>query len=85
MENKLNELLKGELIGINVQIIGKNIQGMIIDETKNMFVIKSKKGIKKIIKKNSKMEFTINNEKVVVEGEKLVARPEERVKLKVES
>ena len=85
MEKKLNELLKGELIGINVQIIGKNIQGMIIDETKNMFVIKSKKGIKKIIKKNSKMEFTINNEKVVVEGEKLVARPEERVKLKVES
>lgn len=85
MGNELNELLRGELIGINVQIIGKNIQGRIIDETKNIFVIKSKKGIKKIIKKNSKMEFTINNEKIVIEGDKLVARPEERVKLKVES
>ncbi len=85
MEKKLNELLKGELIGMNVKVIGKNIQGKIIDETKNMLVIKTKEGIKKIIKKNSKMEFAIDNEKIAVEGNKLVARPEERIKLKVES
>ena len=59
MGNELNELLKRELIGTNVHIIGKNIQGRIIDETKNMFVIKSKKDIKKIIKKNSQMELTM--------------------------
>ena len=51
MEKKLNELLKGELIGRNAKVIGKNIQGKIIDETKNMLVIKTKEGIKKIIKK----------------------------------
>ena len=85
MEKKLNELLKGELIGMNAKVIGKNIQGKIIDETKNMLVVKTEEGIKKVIKKNSKMEFTIKNEKIVVEGNKLVARPEERIKLKVES
>jgi ribonuclease P protein subunit POP4 len=83
MEKKLKELLKKELIGMNVKVIGKEIQGKIIDETKNMFTIKSKEGIKKIIKKNSKMEFKVNNEKIVIEGKKLVARPEDRIKLKV--
>lgn len=85
MEKKLNELLKGELIGRNVKVIGKNIQGKIIDETKNMLIIKTEEGIKKIIKNNNKMEFAIGNEKITVEGNKLVARPEDRVKLKVES
>jgi len=85
MEKKLNELLKGELIGRNVKVIGKNIQGIIIDETKNMMIIKTKGRIKKIIKKNNKMEFVIDDEKIAVEGHKLVARPEERIKLKVES
>jgi len=73
--------LKKELIGMNVRVIGKSIQGKIIDETKNMFTIKAKKGVKKIIKKNNKMEFVINDEKIIVEGDNLVARPEERVKL----
>lgn len=85
MEKKLNELLKGELIGRNVKVIGKNIQGAIIDETKNMLIIKTKESIKKIIKRNNKMEFVIDDEKIAVEGNKLVARPEERIKLKVES
>jgi len=85
MEKKLNELLKGELIGRNAKVIGKNIQGKIIDETKNMLVIKTKESIKKIIKRNNKMEFVIDDEKIVVEVHKLVARPEERIKLKVES
>ncbi len=81
MEKKLKELLKKELIGMNVKIIGKNMCGKIIDETKNMLTIKTQGGIKKIIKKNSKMEFAINNEKIIIEGSEIVARPEDRVKL----
>lgn len=83
MEKRLKELLRKELIGMNVKVIGKSIQGKIIDETKNMIIIKTKEGVKKIIKKNNKMEFTINKENVVVKGDKLIARPEERIKLKV--
>ena len=81
MKEKLNELLKRELIGIDVKVIENNIQGKIIDETKNMFAIRTKKGIKRVIKKNNKMEFAIDGKKIMVEGNKLVARPEERVKL----
>ncbi|MBL7054842.1 ribonuclease P protein subunit [Candidatus Woesearchaeota archaeon] len=82
MEKKLEGLLKKELIGMHVEVVGKNVQGKIIDETKNMLTIKTKKGIKKIIKKNNKMEFTIENERIAVEGDRLVARPEDRIKLK---
>lgn len=83
MDKKLEKLIKGELIGLNVKIIGKNIQGKITDETKNMLTIHTKKGYKKIIKKNSTIEF--ENEKITIEGNMLVARPEERIKLKVKS
>jgi RNase P/RNase MRP subunit p29 len=83
MKKKLEELLKKELIGMNVKIIGTKIQGKIIDETKNMLTIKTKEGKKKVIKKNNKMGFTIGDEMIMIEGDKLVGRPEERVKLKV--
>ena len=72
-----------EFIGLNVEVINKNIQGKIIDETKNMFTIKTKEGYKKIIKKNSKMKFTMNNEKITIEGDKLIARPQDRINFKV--
>ena len=83
MEKRLEELLKKELIGMNIKVTGRNIEGKIIDETKNMFAVRTKKGVKKIIKKNNKMEFIIDNEKIIVDGDKLIARPEERIKLKV--
>jgi RNase P/RNase MRP subunit p29 len=85
MKKKLEELLKRELIGMNIRVIGKNIQGKIIDETKNMFMVKTGRRTKRIIKKNSKMEFMINNERILVDGCKLVARPEDRIKLKVKA
>ncbi len=50
-------LEKGELIGLNIEVIKSNnkanigIKGKIIDETKNMIIIKNEKGIKKLIKK----------------------------------
>ena len=54
--------LKGELIGLTIRIIeSKNKidigkQGNVVDETKNMLIIKTKKGIKKFIKKNISIE-----------------------------
>lgn len=85
MAKRLNELLKMELIGLNVKITSKNISmdGKIIDETKNMFTIRTKKGDKKIIKKNCKIEFDIDNEKIEIDGEHLAKRPDERIKTKV--
>jgi RNase P/RNase MRP subunit p29 len=75
---------KQEFIGKKVEIIKsknkeqENIQGKIIDETKNTFKIKTdKKTI--IILKQDKI-FKIENQKI--EGNKITKRNEERIKIK---
>ncbi len=79
-------LSRDEFIGLRVKIlectdptwIGQN--GLIIDETKNTFLIEIKNKKKIIAKKTAKFEFTINGEKISITGEKIVFRPEDRIK-----
>ncbi|MBI2670735.1 ribonuclease P protein subunit [Candidatus Woesearchaeota archaeon] len=79
-------LLKHEFIGLNIEIISsKNpsligMNGKIIDETKFTFKIKTQYGIKKIIKNQVKMLIKINNNKIEIDGNKLIGRAEERLK-----
>lgn len=83
----MKDLLKKELIGLNVKIIeSKNksnigIKGKIVDETRNSLVIKTDNGNKKVLKENVVLEFT--NEGLMVDGKMLIGRPEERIKKKV--
>jgi ribonuclease P protein subunit POP4 len=78
--------LKQEFIGKQVEITQsknkeqKNIQGKIIDETKNTFKIKTEKKIITILKKDK--EFKIDNQKI--DGNKITKKPEERIKIKVQ-
>lgn len=80
------ELEKHELIGLTCKIIdskNKNlidIQGKIIDETRNTLKLQYKNETKIILKDQVTLEFTIKNKKIQVKGEKLVKRPEERIK-----
>lgn len=82
-------LIKGELIGLSVKVISsKNpanngLQGVVVDETKNTFVIKTHKGKKRLIKQNCVFELKFEKEKVRVEGKILAKRPEERIKLRL--
>ncbi|MBW2979991.1 ribonuclease P protein subunit [Candidatus Woesearchaeota archaeon] len=73
-------LLKGELIGLNVKVLGKNIEGRIIDETKNMLMIEQDLKKKKIIKSSNEFEVEFKNQKVKIDGKLLVGRCEERIK-----
>jgi len=79
-------LVRSELIGLNMKIIesenkfNKGIKGKIIDETKNMFEIKTKETRKKIIKDQCVFEFIIKGEKIQIDGKSLTKRPEERIK-----
>ena len=72
MKNKLKLL---DWIGKEVEVVGsKNkdyigIKGRVIDETLNLLIIKTKEGIKKVLKKGTK--FKIEGE--IIEG--IVARP----------
>ncbi|MEK6808324.1 MAG: ribonuclease P protein subunit [Nanoarchaeota archaeon] len=78
----LLDLIRGELIGLNLRVIGKEIQGRIIDETKNLFIIEtSDKKRKKLIKKNNVFEFLVENEIIRVDGKVLAVRPEERIRI----
>ncbi|MFH0977961.1 MAG: ribonuclease P protein subunit [Candidatus Woesearchaeota archaeon] len=71
-----------EIIGAKAKITSstnkstEGIQGIIIDETKNMISIRTISGDKKIIKKAS--VFEIDGERI--SGDELVGRPEERIK-----
>jgi len=77
---------RDELIGLHVKIvdckdpswIGK--YGMIIDETKNTFLIYIDDKQKKIAKNIALFEFEINGKKITINGSKIAFRPEDRIK-----
>ncbi|HEC72664.1 MAG TPA: ribonuclease P protein subunit [Thermoplasmatales archaeon] len=80
-------LARDELIGLHVQIrectdpTWNNVAGKIIDETKNTFIIETDDGKqKKIAKKTAKFEFNIEGKKIIIDGSKIVYRPEDRIK-----
>jgi len=81
---EINEknLKNHEMIGLKVKIVDstdpKRIgeKGTIVDETKNTFILDSKK---RIPKKECVFEFDINK-KVIVNGAEIEKRPEERLK-----
>ena len=82
-------LIKHELIGLDVEVcesvnVNVCIHGKVVDETKNMLIIKTFGIVKKIPKKENSFIFTLpSREKVKVNGSKILARPEDRIKLKV--
>ena len=67
-----------QMIGKQVKASNKNLTiiGEVVDETRNMFTIKTEKGNKKIIKKN----VTLHTIEKTVQGDRFVGRPEERIK-----
>lgn len=82
-------IIRHEFIGLNVQACEANIQGIcfrgkVVDETKNMITIKLGNMTKKIPKKGSTFMFFLpDGKRVKVDGSRISARPEERIKLKV--
>ena len=79
-------LARSELIGLDVEVIesenrfNMGLKGKIIDETKNMFMVKTEKGRKKIIKNQCVFEFELKEKNIQINGKSLSRRPEERIK-----
>ncbi len=75
-----------ELIGLDVRVVKSTnplqvgICGKVIDESKNMLVIMSSMGPKKIQKKGVKFEFEIDGKTKLVDGDVINYRPHERTK-----
>ncbi len=79
-------LSRDEFIGLSVTILEctdpmwKGKTGQIIDETKNTFLIEIENKNKMIAKKTAIFEFIKNGEKKIINGEKILFRPEDRIK-----
>lgn len=84
-------LIGHEFIGLKVKVINstdlnkKGLEGIIKRESKNLIEIQTKKGVKKIPKKEAILEFVLpeKKEKITINGNKIVYRPENRIKLLV--
>lgn len=80
------ELERHELIGLlcrvadakNKSIVG--LHGKIINETKNTLTLEQNNRTKTILKNDAVFEFMLKNKKITISGEKLLKRPEERIK-----
>lgn len=86
MRNK-NNLFFHTFIGLEVEIINSSdfalisLKGKIIDETKNLLVIETSTGEKKIPKISSTFRFTLDDNSFLdVEGKTITFRPSERPK-----
>lgn len=82
-----SNLLAHEFIGLNARVIEsedknkKGISGLVVDETKNVFRIEANGITKDIPKKEAVFEFLLGSERVVVDGKKILFRPQDRVKV----
>lgn len=65
----------------NNEIIGKT--GIVMNETKNMFVLKTKFGEKHIQKNHSTWKFSVNNNHIIIDGKLLTKRPSDRLEISV--
>ena len=78
-------IIQHEFIGLDTQIVESNnsqiigLNGTIINETKSMFALKTANGIKLIPKASSIWKFSLNNEKIIVDGSKIHKRPFDRL------
>ena len=83
-----DDIIKGEYIGRIVEVsynnvyIDNQIEGLIVDETKNTFKILTKEGMKTYIKENIILQDKYNDELNQVNGKLLIGKPEDRLKKK---
>jgi ribonuclease P protein subunit POP4 len=79
-------LKRHELIGLKARVLQATnpslvgIRGTIVDETRNMLVIRDAQKERAIPKKEVILEIGIQKEKVKIKGKELLGRPEDRIK-----
>ena len=81
-------VLRHELIGLDVLVsVAKNplhrcLCGFIIDETKNLLIIETPRGIKRIPKLHSRFQLHLSSSDIVeIDGSVMILAPEKRINL----
>lgn len=78
--------LRHEWIGLEVEIVDstdptlRGRKGKVIDETKNTLIIDTGRKTIRVPKNIVTLKFLLPDGEVVVEGKRIVMRPEERIK-----
>ncbi|NOZ82200.1 MAG: ribonuclease P protein component 1 [Euryarchaeota archaeon] len=86
MRLRAKYLTRHELIGLECSVVSATdrgiagISGKVVDETKNMLVIETERGRKMVPKKGTKFVFRVGERLLEVDGESILARPEDRIK-----
>ncbi|MEM3693543.1 MAG: ribonuclease P protein subunit [Candidatus Bathyarchaeia archaeon] len=82
----LSQLLRRDLIGLKIRVIStpchpyRGMGGIVIDETKNMLILATNDGVKKIPKKAASFLIKLEDSPPIrVEGCRLVGRPEDKI------
>ena len=84
-----NLVIHGEWIGKEAKVLSASnpslvgIEGLVVDETKHLFVLRTDEGEKRVPKRLTRFLVDWNGRSLEVEGDELLASPEERVKRKV--
>jgi ribonuclease P protein subunit POP4 len=81
-------VLRHELIGLDVLVSGaanpeqRGLSGCIIDETRNLIMIETHRGVKSIPKMHSTFRVVLSSrERVEIDGSVMVLAPERRINL----
>ena len=80
-------VLRHELIGLDVLVSGasnplhRGICGRIIDETKNLVVIMTLTGVKRIPKMHTRFQLYLSSRIVEIDGSVMALAPEKRINL----
>ncbi len=85
MDYSNRNIVINELIGLKVTVVDssdkkqKGISGLVIDETKNTLRVFDGRGVKSIVKRNSKFAFKVSKRRFIVRGEEINFRPYDRI------
>ena len=81
-------VLRHELIGLDILVSGaantdqRGLSGRVIDETRNLLVIETQKGVRRIQKMHSIFRVRLQGGEIVeIDGSVMVLAPEKRINL----
>jgi RNase P/RNase MRP subunit p29 len=62
------------LIGFKLVVVGKGLEGNVIDETKNTLMLETNKGTKRVIKDGNRFILHMNKKEIKVDGNDIIMR-----------
>ncbi|HWQ19491.1 MAG TPA: ribonuclease P protein component 1 [Methanotrichaceae archaeon] len=81
-------IARHELIGLQVEATGPGlagVSGMIVDETRNTFLIEAARGVIRVPKSHASLVFTLpDGRRVKVSGSILISQPENRISKRIQ-